>query len=146
MKFEIDSRSPVYIQVIQYFKERIASGQLEMGEEIPSRRELAAILNINPNTVQRAYKEMEEADLIYTDGNMPSKVTQDKQVIKRVREELVTTALDQFVDIVRSLHIPLEEVVPLLEKSYTEADERENINQIKNTKKHGEEEERKGVE
>lgn len=129
MKFKIDSRSPVYIQVVQYFKERIASGQLEMGEEIPSRRELAATLKINPNTVQRAYREMEDADLIYTDGNMPSKVTKNKQVIKRVREELVTNALDQFVDTIRGLHIPFDEVVPLLEKSYTEADEREKLKQ-----------------
>src|SRR5699024_11424234 len=118
MKFEIDNRSPVYLQVIHYFKEQIASERLEMGEEIPSRRELAATLKINPNTVQRAYKEMEEAGLIYTDGNMPSKVTRDEQVIKRVREELVSTALNQFVDAMHNLHIPFEDIVPLLQKSY----------------------------
>src|SRR5690625_6823837 len=126
MKFKIDSRSPVYIQVIHYFKEQIASEQLEMGEEIPSRRELAAILKINPNTVQRAYKEMEEAGLIYTDGNMPSKVTRDEQIIKQVREELVSSALDQFVDAMRNLHIPSEDIVPLLQKSYDEANRRHN--------------------
>lgn len=125
MKFTIDSRSPVYLQVIEYFKEKIASGELEMGEEMPSRRELAATLKINPNTVQRAYKEMEEAQLIYTDGNMPSRVTQDELVIKQVREELVTTALNQFVDTVRSLRIPFDEVLPLLEKSYRAAEENE---------------------
>lgn len=126
MKFEIDSRSPVYLQVVHYFKEQIASEQLEMGEEIPSRRELAAILKINPNTVQRAYKEMEEAGLIYTDGNMPSKVTRDEQIIKQVREELVSSALDQFVDAMRNLHIPFEDIVPLLQKSYDEANRRHN--------------------
>jgi|SRR5699024_6809469 len=121
MKFEIDSRSPVYIQVTRYFKEQIASGQLEMGEVIPSRRELAATLKINPNTVQRAYKEMEEVGLIYTDGNMPSKVTRDEQVIKQVREELVTSALDKFVVTIRNLHIPLDDILPLLQKSYDRA-------------------------
>src|SRR5699024_5191535 len=125
MKFTIDSRSPVYLQVIHYFKEQIASERLEMGEEIPSRRELAATLKINPNTVQRAYKEMEEAGLIYTDGNMPSKVTRDEQVIKRVRNELVTSALNQFVEAMRNLHIPFEDIVPLLQKSYGEANQRQ---------------------
>ena len=55
MGLKLDNRTPVYVQVIQYFKEQIASGALEMGEEIPSRRELASKLKINPNTVQRAY-------------------------------------------------------------------------------------------
>lgn len=135
MKFEIDSRSPVYLQVIHYFKEQIASERLEMGEEIPSRRELAATLKINPNTVQRAYKEMEEAGLIYTDGNMPSKVTRDEQVIKRVREELVSSALEQFVDAMRNLHIPFEDIVPLLQKGYDEANQREK--QISTDKTNG---------
>lgn len=120
MKFKIDSRSPVYIQVIRYFKKQIASGKLEIGEEIPSRRELAATLKINPNTVQRAYKEMEEAGLIFTDGNMPSKVTRDEQVIEDVREELVSEALHHFVTTLQTLQIPLNDILPQLEKSYAE--------------------------
>ncbi len=120
MKLNIDNRSPVYLQLIEYFKEQIASGKLAMGEEIPSRRELARTLNINPNTVQRAYREMEEMGLIYTDGNMPSKVTRDETVIQKVREELVQDALEHFVSTIKTLQIPLEDVYPLLEKTYRE--------------------------
>lgn len=118
MKFNIDHRSPVYLQVIHYFKEKIASGELAMGEEIPSRRELARTLKINPNTVQRAYKEMEEAELIYTDGNLPSKVTKDERVIQRVRQQLMTTALDEFVDTMQTLHMQIDEIIPLLQEKY----------------------------
>lgn len=120
VKLNIDNRSPVYLQLIEYFKEQIASGKLAMGEEIPSRRELARTLNINPNTVQRAFREMEEMGLIYTDGNMPSKVTRDETVIKKVREELVQDALEHFVSTIKTLQIPLEDVYPLLEKTYRE--------------------------
>lgn len=120
MQFQLDNRSPVYLQVVQYFKEQIANGTLEKGEEIPSRRELAAKLKINPNTVQRAYKEMEAEGLIYTDGNMPSKITQDDAVIKKVREELVSDALETFVQKIQTLQIPLEDIIPLLEKKYAE--------------------------
>lgn len=120
MKLNIDNRSPVYLQLIEYFKEQITSGKLAMGEEIPSRRELARTLNINPNTVQRAFREMEEMGLIYTDGNMPSKVTRDETVIKKVREELVQDALEHFVSTIKTLQIPLEDVYPLLEKTYRE--------------------------
>src|SRR5690625_2133071 len=119
MRLKLDSRAPVYVQVMQYFKERIASGALEMGEEIPSRRELANQLKINPNTVQRAYKEMEEAELIYTEGNMPSRITEDKAVIKSVRNSLLNDAIKSFITSVHTLNIPLEELIPLVEENYT---------------------------
>lgn len=122
MHLKLDSRTPVYLQVIDYFKEQIASGVLEMGEEIPSRRELANRLKINPNTVQRAYKEMEEAGLIYTDGNMPSKVTKDEGVIQTVRENLLVHALDDFIASVKTLQIPLEELIPLIKEKYEQTE------------------------
>src|SRR5690606_35869669 len=89
MKIQFNNRDPVYLQVVRYFKEEIARGNLEPGEEIPSRRELANQLKINPNTAQRAYKEMEEQGLIFTEGNMPSRITKDEAVLKQVREELI---------------------------------------------------------
>ena len=73
MELNINSRDPVYLQVVRYFKEQIATGKLNAGEEIPSRRELAGMLKINPNTAQKAYKEMEEQRLITTERNFPSR-------------------------------------------------------------------------
>lgn len=118
MRFIIDSRSPVYKQVIRYFKEQIASGNIEPNTQMPSRRQLAEKLKINPNTVQRAYKEMEEAGLIYTDGNMPSKVTSDRMTIQKIRAELVYEAVDHFVSTLHKLNLPLEEMLPILEQQY----------------------------
>src|SRR5690625_767233 len=115
MKFTIDNRTPVYLQVVEYFKEQIASGQLKKGEEMPSRRELAATLKINPNTVQRAYKEMEEAGLIYTDVNVDSKVNEDEQMNKQVREQILTEALEQFVTTANNL---LNSVHALVQLTY----------------------------
>src|SRR5690625_3028050 len=96
MKVIFNKRDPVYVQVVRHFKERMATGLLEPGREIPSRRELANQLKINPNTAQRAYKEMEEQDLIYTERNTPSKVTKDEEVLGSVREELLQEAVDTF--------------------------------------------------
>jgi len=118
MNVKFNNRDPVYIQVIQYFKEQIAKGIFEPGQEIPSRRELANRLKINPNTAQRAYKEMEEQGLIYTEGNLPSRITKDEQVLKMVREELILEAVSTFIHSVRSINVPLEEVLNLVEKEY----------------------------
>jgi len=122
MRLTLDNRSPVYVQVIRYFKEQIASGELHKGAEIPSRRELANKLKINPNTVQRAYKEMEEMGLIFTDGNMPSRVTEEEAVIKEVRAALLQDAVANFITSVKALHIPLEDVLPLIEEKYNRID------------------------
>ncbi len=112
----LNSRDPVYEQVMNHFKVLIANGELEPGDEIPSRRELARLFSINPNTVQRAYKEMEEAHLIHTERNYPSTITLDEQVVKKVREELLHQAVDTFINVVRSIQVPKEEVLSRIEK------------------------------
>ena len=120
MDIRFDKREAVYIQVIRYFKEQIAIGELKSGQEIPSRRELAQRLKINPNTVQRAYKEMEEERLIYTDGNKPSMITKETGRIKEIRESLIDEAIDQFVDRITSLQIPKEQVFDLVQSKLNE--------------------------
>ena len=57
---------PIYVQIIDGFKEQIAAGVLESGEKLPSVRELAVQLSINPNTIQRAYRQLEAEGWIAT--------------------------------------------------------------------------------
>ncbi|MFC4559510.1 GntR family transcriptional regulator [Virgibacillus kekensis] len=123
MKINLNNRDPVYVQVIRYFKEQIATGMLEPGQEIPSRRELANRIKINPNTAQRAYKEMEEEGLIYTERNLPSRITKDEQILGAVREELILEAVDAFVSSIRSINVPVDEVVDLVKEKYKNAND-----------------------
>ena len=118
MTINFNNRDPVYVQVIRHLKEQIAKGFYEPGQEIPSRRELANQLKINPNTAQRAYKEMEEQGLIFTEGNMPSCITKDEAVLKNVREELIIEAVDLFLGSIKSIDVPLTEVVELVKKKH----------------------------
>ena len=118
MKINVNKRDPVYVQVMRYFKEQIATGQLAPGEEIASRREIANQLKINPNTAQRAYKEMEELGLIFTEGNMPSRITMDETILKDVREELVLEAVSEFIHSIQSINVSLEEAMELVKENY----------------------------
>lgn len=117
---EFDRRSPVYEQIVQYFKEQIASGKYSSGSEVPSRRELATEFKINPNTAQRAYKEMEEQGLIYTEGNSPSKVTEDLNKIKNLRVELIEGSLQDFIVLSKRLGLSIEEIIQLIQRKYEE--------------------------
>ena len=66
MNFMPNDREPVYLQIIRYIKQQVVRGELNPGDTIPSRREMAQLLKVNPNTVQKSYKEMEEMGIINT--------------------------------------------------------------------------------
>ncbi|WLV25070.1 GntR family transcriptional regulator [Aciduricibacillus chroicocephali] len=123
MKIVFNKRDAVYIQVIRHFKQLIAKGELGPGQQIPSRRELANDLKINPNTAQRAYKEMEEEGLIYTESNQPSRVTKDKALIGTLRNEIITEAVQAFVNSMQEINVPLNECVKLIQSNYEGGDE-----------------------
>lgn len=125
MNVNFNNRDPVYLQIIRYFKEKIAVGEFEPGEEIPSRRELANRMKVNPNTAQRAYKEMEEQGLIKTERNLPSKITTDTHTLGKVREELIVEAVETFVTSVRSINVPVEELLDLVRSKYTDNGDKE---------------------
>ena len=126
MTVNFNNRDPVYLQIVRYFKEQIVNGVLEPGEEIPSRRELANRMKVNPNTAQRAYKEMEEQGLIYTEKNHPSKITTDQHILGNVRNELLVEAVDMFVTSVRSINVPVEELLDLVREKYKATGDKED--------------------
>ncbi|HEY2494017.1 MAG TPA: GntR family transcriptional regulator [Paenibacillus sp.] len=115
-----NGRDPVYLQVVRHFKEQLATGRLEAGQIIPSRRELGAMLKINPNTAQKAYKEMEEQQLIITEGNSPSRITLDDTVLRTIRSELISDAVDAFVVSVLKIDVPVEELLDIVKRKYVE--------------------------
>lgn len=118
METAFNTRDPVYLQVVRLFKERIVTGRLAAGEAIPSRREIASLLKMNPNTAQRAYKEMEEQGLIVTEGNSPSRITRDEDVLRNIRSELLGEAVRTFVGSIRNMQVPLQEIVALVQEEY----------------------------
>jgi len=115
-----NNRDPVYLQVVQHIKERIASGRTLAGQVIPSRRELGALMKINPNTVQKAYKEMEDQQLIITEGNSPSRITSDTHVLSQIRAELLGEAVRDFLEKVKNINVPIEELLLLVERQFNE--------------------------
>ncbi|GAV12991.1 GntR family transcriptional regulator [Paenibacillus sp. NAIST15-1] len=121
-----NNRDPVYLQVVRHFKERIATGRLKAGQVIPSRRELGALLKINPNTAQKAYKEMEEQRLIITEGNSPSRITEEADILRAIRSELIEDAVEAFVVTVGRIDVPVDELLDLVRAKYVEERARTN--------------------
>ena len=66
IKLDYRDYRPIYSQIVDGFREQILAGVMQEGEKLPSVRELAAELSINPNTIQRAYRELEAAGWVAT--------------------------------------------------------------------------------
>ncbi|MBS4750584.1 GntR family transcriptional regulator [Carnobacteriaceae bacterium zg-ZUI78] len=113
-----DKRIPVYEQVIKRMKKDIITGKYHAGEAIPSRRELAQMYQINPNTVQRAYKEMEEIGLIYTDKNVLSRVTNDEHYLKNLKSTILNEALDKFFDDIAFMGLHENQLIEYIHRYY----------------------------
>ncbi|MED0716442.1 MULTISPECIES: GntR family transcriptional regulator [Aeribacillus] len=102
--FEIDPRSatPIYEQIIKKMKELCIKGVLKPGDKLPSVREMSSMIIANPNTVSKAYKELEREGLIETlrgRGTFVSKMVQkklDEEKIEIIKEELRQIMIDAF--------------------------------------------------
>lgn len=90
---------PIYEQVRDALRQLILSGAIGPGEKLPSVRELAASLAINPNTIQRSYRELEHLGLIYTQPGKGAFAARDNTAAQRRKEEL----LEQLEGVVREL-------------------------------------------
>ncbi len=118
MEIYLDKRLPVYEQIIEYYKQAIASGKLVAGSQIPSRRELAQEWGVNPNTVQKAYKEMSSLGLIYTEGNSLSKVTENQQLLDNLRKELIEKAVIDFIEKIGPFKLKEEKIIDIIHEYY----------------------------
>jgi GntR family transcriptional regulator len=82
---------------------------------------LAAMLHINPNTVQKAYKVLEEQGLIDTDRNNCSRVTSNEQKVTSIKEKFVDEAVEFLILSVQSVKVPLDELKQIISEKYSKA-------------------------
>ncbi len=90
------SSKPIYEQIAEMIKKRIIRGELTAGDKLPSVREMAIEVNVNPNTVQRTYRELETMDIVESKRGQGTFVTEDTEVIASIREEMKKEILMNF--------------------------------------------------
>ena len=118
MNFIPNGKDPVYIQIIKYIKQQIVIGDLSLGDCIPSRREMAVKIKVNPNTVQKAYKEMEDMGIITTQRNYQSNITTDNEIIIKIKEDLINESMDVFIENMKAINVNKEELIKIINDRY----------------------------
>ena len=94
---QYNSRSPIYLQVIDDITKRMVTGAIQPGEKLPSTRALALEYEVNPNTAARIYKEMETMGLCYTERGLGTFMTDNAVVVKQLRRETADKLTREFV-------------------------------------------------
>lgn len=112
--FTPESGSPLYWQILRHIKRGIVAGRIVDGDELPSRRMLSALLGINPNTVQKAYKMLEEEGLVLSHPGAKSLIVLKKETIQRIRNELLKAETLSIIGAFRQMGVSKEEALSLI--------------------------------
>jgi GntR family transcriptional regulator len=108
---------PIYLQIVNQVRYLVASGRLAPGEELPPIRTLAERLLINPNTVARAYRELEVAGVVTKRRTAGTYVSESASKLGRgERLEIVTTRVDALLAEARQLGVGLDELIDLVRR------------------------------
>ena len=123
--FSIDLRSrvPIYEQLVHNITEQVVKNVLLPDEPLPSVRNLARDLGINPNTVQKAYHELEQRGIIYHSAGRGSFVAPTEELADAMVMQHLQT-LEQEITAARRAGVSKQAVIELLEKLYKEAEDR----------------------
>lgn len=116
MEYNYDNERPIYIQLVEIIRIEIVSGKLKKGQRLPSVRELALMMRVNPNTMQKALVELENEKLVYTKRTNGKYVTEDEEQIENVKKELAKEKVNQYLNSMQNIGISLNEAVKYLQE------------------------------
>ncbi|QAY68122.1 GntR family transcriptional regulator [Paenibacillus protaetiae] len=110
IRFHIDFSQPLYEQVLDQARSAIAKGEIALGEKMPSVRELAQELRMNPNTIMRAYAELERDGLTEKRRGQGTYVTSSQEKVFFFRTTIAEKYIDQFLAQMESLGLSWDDI------------------------------------
>ena len=114
MVWTFDSDQPIYTQLVDRIKFAIVSGELKPGDRMSAVRELALEAGVNPNTMQRALQQLEREGLVFAQRSAGRFVTEDTDVLGRVRSALAAQQVKRVRDAMQALGCTEEDLKTLL--------------------------------
>lgn len=120
MSFDFDTNIPIYIQIMNYLKKQIVSGDIKAGDKVPSVRELAIELQTNPNTIQRTFQELEREGIVETKRGLGRYVTSEERIIMEIKKEMANDLLHNFIEGMKDLGFKKEDIVRIVDEAVKE--------------------------
>ena len=111
---------PIYTQIILHIKREIVAGNIRDGDELPSRRVLSSLLGVNPNTVQKAYRLLEDEALIASHSGAKSYMVLNEETVRKVRTDLMENDARFIISAMKQMGISKQELLKLIEQIWEE--------------------------
>ena len=116
MDYIFDNERPIYIQLVEMIRIDIVSGKFKKGQKLPSVRELALVMKVNPNTMQKALVELENEKLIYTERTNGKYVTEDEKLIEKIKKQLAQEKVNNYLNSMKNIGISYELALKYLQE------------------------------
>lgn len=117
MAWTLDSDRPIFLQIIERIQMDIISGRYAPGQRLPSVRDLAAEAAVNPNTMQRAFMELERIGLVYSVRTNGRYITEDTTMIEELKESVAKEKINEFLTVMQGLGYKQEEILSLMQNT-----------------------------
>ena len=115
MKYDADI--PIYVQIIEKIKNDILNGILVPGEKLPSIQDMAVTMEVNQNTISRAYKDCESLGIIETKRGIASFVIENQALINQLRTEKVRLIIQAFIHDLEALGYSRDQIIDLVKNT-----------------------------
>ncbi len=116
MSYKFSNDKPIFLQIEEIIKKQIISGEISPGEKLKSVRELSAIFQVNPNTIQNALKNLENVGLIYTDRTNGKFVNENSDIIIKSKQEQIDQVLTEFIEKMKGFGLDDNQILKYLKE------------------------------
>jgi len=113
---EFDESRPIYIQIIEEVKIAVLKGELNPGDRLPSVRILSRKYGVNPNTVQKAYQELEREKFIVVKRGLGSFITENKKLINGIRDEFLKRIVNTFINSLKAIGLDTKDISKIINR------------------------------
>lgn len=120
MDTDFNNQIPIYVQIMNLIKLDIVTKKLRGGDKLLSVREMSENLKVNPNTIQRAYQELEREGITYTQRGMGTFVNDDNDMVRRLKNEMASETINNFINGMKSLGFDGKEIINIINERVKE--------------------------
>ena len=114
MSWNLSKERPIYIQLVEQIKLQILSGHYRPGERFPSVRELATEAAVNPNTMQKAFTELERTGLVFSQRTTGRFITEDTSMIDELKSTLAKDKITELLSFMQQLGFQENEILAMI--------------------------------
>ena len=120
MPWNLDSDRPIFLQIVERIQMDIIAGRYAPGDKLPSVRDLAAEAAVNPNTMQKAFQELERTGLVHSQRTSGRFITEDTTMIEDLKTSFSNEKIHEFLTLMRQLGFENEQILDMINRNIKE--------------------------